>query len=251
MKLLSLALAFLFIILFINATEGQDDSLLLHFPFDENSGDKAQDISGNGFVGVCEGGFEWVEGQFGNAISCNGIDGYVEVEHDERLNLTGSFTIESWLLVDGPGSWRHLAGKGYDNVDIPYLIFMDSDGAIYYLGPQNVKTKGPTLEYGKWYHIAAVQDEDEDRRKLYVDGELVAEDTITVAEVTEAPLLMCARSLAGDQIIEFSNFTMDDLAMYTRALTENEINEHISRGVPSAVDSHDKLTITWGLLKTE
>ena len=48
MKLLRLALAFLFIILFVNTTEAQDDSLLLYFPFDENSGDKAQDISGNG-----------------------------------------------------------------------------------------------------------------------------------------------------------------------------------------------------------
>jgi len=249
MKTLNLILTFLFISSFVNVTKAADESLLLYFPFDEIKGEKVEDKSGNGFTGVCKGGFELVEGKFGNAISLNGTDGYVEVEHDDRLVLMGSFTIEAWLRVDGPGDWRHLIGKGIDNDTLNYLIPIDGGNVVYLaIGGWANHLTGPALKVGKWYHIAGVQDEDANKREFYVDGEVVAEGEMLNEVASDAPVIIGARIWAG-HVEQFSNFTIDELAIYTRALKKGEINEHMSSGIPLAVNSHDKLTVTWGFLK--
>lgn len=239
-------LTFLFISSFINAAEAIDESLLLYFPFDESKGEKVNDQSENGFVGNCYGGFEWVAGKFGNAISLNGTDGYVEVEHDERLNLKGSFTIEAWFKNGGMGGWKHLIDKGYGNDDLVYMITLSPDLVINLAianWPNHIQ--GIALEADRWYHVAGVQNEDENSRKLYVDGEIVAEGKIVGEVENDAPVKMGARHSG-----QFSDFTIDNLAIYTKALTKSEIEQHIGSGITLSVNSHDKLTITWGKLKT-
>ena len=70
--------------------------------FDEGNGDKAEDSSGTGNDGSIQGGAKWVNGKFGKALSLDGSDAYVEIEHDDSLNVGAEHTIAFWFKLDKP-----------------------------------------------------------------------------------------------------------------------------------------------------
>jgi len=256
LKALSLILTLLLIGSFTSISQAVDESLLLYFPLDEGAGvNEVNDESGNGFVGVCNGGFEWVEGQFGNAISFNGIDGYMEVEHDERLNLPGSFTIEAWFMNAGTGEkWQHLISKDYENQDMVYQITFKRVELVvqFNVGGFGNAVVGFAVEPNKWYHVAVVKNEDTNMNALYINGKFVAENAIGSVKENDASVLISARHSAVGVVYQFSVFTVDELAIYTRALTEDEINQDMEKGIGSiAVTPRGRLTAAWGALKAE
>ncbi len=50
--------------------------------------------------GTIHGGAEWVDGQFGKALSLDGSDDYVEIPHDDSLMVGGGHTIALWFKLD-------------------------------------------------------------------------------------------------------------------------------------------------------
>ena len=62
-------------------------------------GNKAEDSSGTGNDGKIEGGAKWVNGKFGKGLSLNGSDAYVEIAHDDSLNVGGEHTIALWFKL--------------------------------------------------------------------------------------------------------------------------------------------------------
>ena len=64
-----------------------DPSLVGYWPFEEKTGKKADDASGNRNDGKLIDGPKWVEGQFGSALEF-GDGSYVEVADDPSLDLT-------------------------------------------------------------------------------------------------------------------------------------------------------------------
>ena len=59
-----------------------DPSLVGYWPFDEKTGKKAEDASGNGNDGKLIDEPKWVEGKFGSALEFGGDGSYVEVADD-------------------------------------------------------------------------------------------------------------------------------------------------------------------------
>ena len=68
--------------------------------FNEASGTVAEDSSGMGNNATIHGGAEWVDGMFGSALSLDGSDDYVEIAHDDSLNVGGGHTIALWFKLD-------------------------------------------------------------------------------------------------------------------------------------------------------
>jgi len=58
--------------------------LVAYYSFDDCS---AKDLSGNGNDGIIYGA-KCVDGKFGKALSFDGVNDYVEVPHDESLDIT-------------------------------------------------------------------------------------------------------------------------------------------------------------------
>lgn len=227
-----------------------EESLLLYFPFDEVNGDTVDDQSVNGYVGTLSGDAEFTEdGKYNGAISLDGT-GVVTVEYDESLDLTGSFTVEAWMYptrVDG--SFRWVMDKSHTNDDLNYLLGISSDNHARFITRKlanDVKGSGPVISPERWYHIAGVQDENSKKVILYLDG--VAVGSLPLAgekTVNDSDLRIGSR-----EGFEFFEGLIDEVAIFTRALTEAEIKKSM-KGIESllAVDSSSSLATTWGKLK--
>ena len=59
----------------------------------------ANDSSGNGNDGTVYGNAGYVSGKFGDALSFDGVDDYVEVAHADSLDMTSAYTLEAWVDV--------------------------------------------------------------------------------------------------------------------------------------------------------
>ena len=83
------------------------DGLVLYLPFDEGQGEVAGDLSGNGHDGTLEGP-EWTEGEFGNALSFDGVEAFVDVPFSDDFVITEGITLGAWVAANVPFSpeWK-------------------------------------------------------------------------------------------------------------------------------------------------
>jgi hypothetical protein len=251
MKTLALVLATFFLPL---AGEAVDRSLILYFPFNEVKGDEVSDLSGNNFAGTLTGGVEWTgDGKYNGALSFDGSTGHVVVEYNKELDLTGSFTVMAWAyatIVDGGFRW--IADKTHDNDDLNYLLGISSNNQLRFITRKlsNDVYSGFVVTTEKWYHIAGVQDSQKKEVILYVDGAAIGSEPLAGEKtVNDADLKIGCREWQGG-VTQFFGGIIDEVAIFTRALTEAEIKA-ASEGVEKFLDvtPSSLLAITWGELK--
>ena len=88
----------------VTVSNTQTAGLTAGYAFDETFGTTAADASGNGIVGTLTNGATWTAGRYGNAVSLDGVDDYVDLGNPWRCRSTGSMTISGWMqrpLVPG------------------------------------------------------------------------------------------------------------------------------------------------------
>lgn len=226
--------------------------------FDEGSGEEAEDSSGNGFDGEVMGNATWEgDGKFGSAISCDGTEAYVMIPDDEAFEFAGDFTLACWIQNEAPPSdhssfitkgYHKPGGAGGDSRPW-YLVYFLTGGTVDMFlrdaGGTNSRAIGKTaVNDGDWHHITALKDGDEVR--IYIDGKEdgTAPAVDAVYGENDQPLVFMVhfdRWFAG---------LIDEVAIYSRALDEAEINTIMS-GLEDAmaVEPTSKLTSQWGAVK--
>lgn len=202
----------------------------------------AIDGTGRGHDGVEQGGVGYTVGKFGQALSLDGIDGWVEVpDHPDLRPGEESFTIAGWInLTEKSGSGdsdQAFMNKG-DHSNVFGLRIPDADGQTLRGGMQN-QMPSPTqttyLTVGNvdledandpdWHHIAMVVDRDANQQKFYLDGVQLGA-THDISSFTRS--IDNLDSLEIGRAIMLANGTyakglMDDLAYWGRALESNEL----------------------------
>ena len=207
--------------------------LVAYWSFDEGTGNTVYDLSGNGNHGTIHGA-TWTQGKFGKALSFDGVDDYVDCGNDESLNITDEITIEAWVKRAGDfptnniGNivWRHNYGArtgyrlfAYTNGRVRFAVGNGSN--IYYAG-----TGYPLSTIGEWVHVVGVFDGS--YVKLYINGQFNDEVQFSGSFV-EADC-----NLLISQGAETFNGTIDEVRIYNRALSEEEIRYHYNHGRPLA-----------------
>ena len=151
--------------------------------FDEGTGDKAYDNSMNGNTGTLVNGPQWVDGKFGNALSFDGSDDYVEVLDSSTLEPP-TITVETWVKNFGePGIYKYIISKVYNTKLGSYSSYAfytgGSGGLRFYVGSASTWVGSPdagaSLWDGNWHHIAGTYDGSKVR--LFVDGSQVGTGT--------------------------------------------------------------------------
>ncbi len=197
-------------------------SLVLSLSFEEGSGNKVYDSSGNSNHGKIYGA-SWVSGKFGKALEFDGVDDWVEILHSESLAPTQEITIIAWIRPNLDNTFNMIIGKTgsyylYINSanELTFWIFNSSGNgiALYYQ---------LSSEYNnRWTYVVGTYKKDGFMR-LYIDSKLVREklppnipDIIRYSTenvgVGNAPTL--------DQ---WFNGTIDEIRIYNKTLTEVEI----------------------------
>ncbi len=198
--------------------------------FNENSGSTIKDAFGkNDLTGTL--GFT-TNGQYGTpAGTFNGVDQNVLTIGARNLNLSGNITVEAWISTNDYGNRRILAvGNGTQRA---YELFLSSNGSATFLihnvtDPNSVFST--IIPNRTLTHIVGTYNGTD--LLIYVNGtltgrQLVRGDIISVI----APTISIGNSTRIANAFLF-NGTIDEVAIYDRALTSEEINQSFLRNFP-------------------
>ena len=240
------------------------EDIVLFFPFDEGKGKVVNDQSGEGNDGTIKGNPAWVEGKSGKALEFNATrPDFVEVPNSPSLNITGEVTILAWIkLAEVPNQYGQIAGinkVGGQGEDAYYLnvgywnkehdkVSMGIIGAGKVETPLQGKTVVPK---DTWTFVGGVYSPG-DFMRVYINGKLDGElkgNNVPkkIQEVLTA--FTIGTIVPGADCCSF-NGIIDEVVVYERALTENEIQEVMEIG-PLSVTPASKLAVSWGKIKSE
>jgi len=199
-----------------------------------------RDYSGVGNNGT-SGGWEWaknVSGKFGYGLSFDGDNDYVQIPHSAALN-NENWTIEAWIYLyadvgatqrrifekqqDGAHTYLlALFGNGYSCSLTNCLVATPSDGSTWY----NVVAENTDILPGKWYHVAGTHSGT--TTKIYING-VLEKTQATNYQTTSNTANAFIGSYAGSDF--FFNGTIDNVIVYNRALSDEEVAEHYKAGI--------------------
>jgi hypothetical protein len=205
--------------------------LVEHWKFDETAGPIAYDFSGSGNNGTLinnptrESGTNCRVSSCLNLIATN--SNYIISTGNVFNPSTTDFTASLWFNTNIINSLTILIGQQDSGGTGRSWLYVDSSGHLYTnLG--GTTTNGITPLYTDvWYHGVVVKSGTS--ISLYLDGSLEAISTRTVESTIGLTMLGTNKSLAGN----FFDGKIDDVRIYSRALSENEISQLYSSSVYS------------------
>ena len=193
-----------------------------HWHFDEGNGTIAHDVDGgnNGTLGNGEADKTpaWALG-CGGGFLFDGVNDLVKVPDSDALDLAGDeLTITTWAK-------RSSAGSGYlvkkSDASNGYRLWVTVTGTlqfeVLFSGTTKTVTSTTTIPVNEWKHLSARYDGSELR--VFIDGAIESATTAvtgTLVAMTE-PLWIGADTPP-------LNGTLDDLSIYSRALSDAEIS---------------------------
>ena len=146
-------------------------NLVAHYTFDGNLNDSAGSNHG-----TATGLSTYGAGKFGQAISLDGVDDYIDCGSGASLNLTNAVTISAWIRLSTSGNDQKIAGN-QDNTTGGYKFGVFTDDRVEFeirtsanAGTLNRNVAGGTvLTPGVWYHVVGVYSQGNYIR-TYVNG---------------------------------------------------------------------------------
>jgi hypothetical protein len=216
--------------------------LVAHWAFDDQSGATVADRSGNGYDGQLTGG-TWTTGRFGGGLRLQPGD---SVTIPGFRQATPDWTVSVWINLSPADKAAFTAERavlltaekpsmgGWEIEFDPRPGFEWLEASYYQAPPTNdyVVLDCKCIETDRWSHWTAVFDSTNHRFSLY-HGTLLADGSALPAPILPGePDLYIGRwsengrSLSG---------VIDDYAIWSRALTADEVAAIDARAVPDAL----------------
>jgi len=200
--------------------------LLLHL--DESSG-TLFDSSGNGNDATCSGNgcpTYGSSGKFGNSLSfsTSGQDDFLSVSDSSDLDITGDIAIEAWTFANSFVNNPDIVTKG--DFSEAYSLWYRTTGEVSFAIDSDVNgalVSNSVLSLNNWHHVVVLREGN--TRRIYIDGQLDSSDTYSSAITTNNNPLFISTSAFG-----FSG-RIDEVAVYNRSLSAEEIEARYLRGV--------------------
>lgn len=203
--------------------------IVSYWKFDEGSGTTAYD-SADANDGTLVNGPIWTTGQVDDALSFDGVDDYVSVSDDPSLRISEKITIEAWVNITDRSNFRAVVVKQGN------YHFRIRDGYLGFIHWTSEGWKGgyddtTLLDTDTWYHVAVSFDTVNDIIKFYVNGNNVKNITDGWYMATgDDPLTIGSQSPEALHR-NFFNGIIDEVAVYNRILTLEEIRQHYENGL--------------------
>jgi hypothetical protein len=243
------AMVFLGLVATTTAQAQLEDGLVSYWPLDEVVGTKTPDlVSGYDMELSNLTAADLVEGRWGMAFQFNNANQTML----RRVNASGellpinqhpAFTVSFWAKVKGTGlSDLRMFSEGSTTDNGPlFNIGTHSGGTTDQVDLFIRHAPWPTVDHIRsetealddtWRHIAFIQQED-GSRALYIDGQL---DPLEIAPKPEGDWRVNTTTIGG--ILRASpgfwlTGLMDDVALWSRALTEQEVQQVATEGLVS------------------
>ncbi|MBI3921523.1 MAG: LamG domain-containing protein, partial [Armatimonadetes bacterium] len=207
------------------------NGLVARYNFDEPSGSVVRDLSGNRNDGTLRGGAARSPGLLQGGVQFGGVDGWVEIPDSPSLHLRDGLTISLWVKPgrirqdpEQKGDCQTLVSKNWNwrsRIDHRGRIATILGGENWDASKQEMQWVLPA-EKDVWCHIVYVFSRDEKRMRLYRDGQKIDERTHVIVGLRDEsgqPLLLGLDVGGWNPLLG----CMDEVQVYNRALTEEEI----------------------------
>jgi hypothetical protein len=187
----------------------------------------ALDTSGNGYDGTPN-ALSYVVGKVGaQAGQFNGTSSYISIPR----SITDNFTVAMWVKTTdttGTAGGQWWSGKGLVDGEVggggadwgtailngKFVLGVGSAGG------DTTIASSVNINDGTWHHVAATRNNFSGAMAVYVDGVLRGSGTGPTGSRTWPPNLRIGSLQTGNN---FLNGTLDDVRLYDRILTTNEI----------------------------
>ncbi|MBD3184629.1 hypothetical protein GF312_20280 [Candidatus Poribacteria bacterium] len=243
--------------------------LFAYWPFDQSTitGKIVQDIAGNNNVAI-NGNVEVVQGRYAEAVEFDGDEGnYIELGVLEGFGSNlGNFSMDFWIKTEITPDWTTLFKTLTDGLSMAWAVDLNrtavggwayaEGNTHFYIRDETGKALAPEIQAdiydGAWHHIAwVIENAENNECRIWVDGteqELVYAYTETPVGYVDFqhPAYLGAANNRGN-IERFCPAAVDELRLYTAALTEDEVIQNMETG--AAVDAVGKLSTVWGSIK--
>ena len=245
------------------ATADLTDDLVVHFTFDNVRGKRILDESGNGLDAKVIKNIKFVNGKYGQAIRMTKeTEDCVNIPSADALEISGEITMMAWVYHE---NWMESTAQWFDKGC--YSGASNSSYGMAAFNRKDVHSSGIGIILGgehqvrfiiqnsmqnkTWHHIVATSDSAS--VKLYLDGEgvnlpghLPPAFQFHFNGINDEDLRIgCAKNKPQ---YAFKDGSIDEVAIWSRALSEDEIRSAMRRSL-LAVSPKDKVATTWGNIK--
>ena len=226
------------------------DGLVAYYSFDDGGGEVLKEGSGNGTDGELfnfdfAADSNWTAGQVGGALEFDGVDDYVIAPEYELAD--DALSVSAWVFADSGVTWGSIIknwggavvgqfhfGLGQGDADTLNVFITDGTGNAFNAGMDE-----EDLPFEEWVHVAFVADPETGVVTQYRNGEVVSEvdydGTFTDAPNSTALGIGVKTNDAGDTadpgVPAYWDGKLDDIGVWTRALSSDEIKQIFDNGL--------------------
>ena len=197
-----------------------DDSETAHWSFDEGNGSILIDNSEYGNNGTIYGA-TWTKGKYGKALSFDGVNNYVSIPNSPILNPDSDLSVEAWIYPLDTDREYQIIGKNkqfmlridpsYDLGTVSFFVWIN--------GYPEPRARGIVLPANVWSHVVGTYNGVQ--VKIYVNGQLAGSSYRSgLIDNTTNPVTI------GNIYGHYFTGSIDEVHIYNRALSEQEVKEH-------------------------
>ena len=166
----------------------------------------------------------------GHSMAFGGSDAVVVANQAQQNPQV--FTVEAWFNTNSVSGGKIIGfGNASSGLSTSYdrHVYLRNDGTLafgVYTGVENIAATSKSYNDGKWHHLAATLSDQ--GMKLYVDGALSASNPQTQAEPYNGYWRVGGDRVWGGANSAWFDGLIDEAAVYPRALSAAEVDEHYS-----------------------
>ena len=190
--------------------------------------------------GLMMNGPQYVSGKFGNALSFDGVDDYVNCS--DIMAGFENFSISAWIKTNQSEISSHryndpaIIGTKQGYGDSNDFVLTNYNGNLAWFdelgtGEHSYDT-GTFIADGTWHHVAVTRSGSS--LEFYVDGTNVGSDT-TGTDLVRDDDIEIGRALWSGSL--YLNGSIDEVNIYKRALSASEIRQNYNKGMLSNIST--------------
>ena len=187
-----------------------------------------------------------IAGEPNTAVRLDGTTGRVTVADSPSLHLAaaGNLTIETWFKRSRIGAWELLVDKGWQSWG---LGFNNTDYLkLSSYGFGDLARSNQRVTDTNWHHAVATRSGT--TSKIYLDG---VDVTLPVSNLTWSDASAIDLHIGSGNNSDYFQGDIDEVAIYDRALSQNEVAEHFQAGRDGAPSGAPPKTLDGSIVRID
>ena len=174
-------------------------------------------------------------GGYSNTLSSSldGTDDYLEVPRDDGLN-NSTLSLSAWVKFDVVNTTQCIIGKRTSAIGVYFQLLLYNGKLEFY--NHTVVTDARVLSADTWYHIAVVHTGGTGGTTvIYIDGSGVSFNNTNTGDLLSTSTLAIGRLNSSSG--RYMNGLIDEVGVWTTALSAPDISTIYNSGVPGDISS--------------